>query len=51
MGSLDRRQENVLHDLNRAGPSATNWYCVVHFLFKQDRLISDLIDEIAIRWN
>jgi hypothetical protein len=51
MDSLDRRQENVPHDLNRAGPSATNWHCIVHFLFKQDRLISDLVDEIAIRWN
>jgi hypothetical protein len=51
MGSLDERQENALHDLNRARPSATSWHRVVHFLFKEDRLISDLIDEVAIRWN
>jgi hypothetical protein len=51
MGSLDERQENVLHDLKRARPSATNWHRVVHFLFKEDRLILDLVDEIAIRWN
>ena len=51
MGSLDERQENVLHDLKRARPSATNWHRVVHSLFKEDRLILDLIDEIAIPWN
>jgi len=51
MGSLDERQENVLHDLKRARPSATNWRRVVHSLFKEDRLILDLIDEIAIPWN
>ena len=51
MGSLDERQGNVLHDLKRAGPSATNRHRVVHFLFKEDRLILDLIDEIAICWN
>jgi hypothetical protein len=37
--------------LKRARPSATNWHRVVHFLFKEDRLFSDLIDEVAIRWN
>jgi hypothetical protein len=51
MGSLDERQENVLHDLKCARPSATDWHRVVHSLFKEDRLILDLIDEIAIPWN
>jgi hypothetical protein len=50
-GALDERQENVLQDLKRSRPSAAKLRSVVHFQFKQDRLILDLVDEIAVGWD
>jgi hypothetical protein len=50
-GALDERQENLLHDLKRSRPSAAKLRSVVHFQFKQDRLILDLVDEIAVGWD